>query len=106
MDFTAVIVAAGRGSRAGGAKQWRNLAGKAVARWSLEALLAAGARHVAVVVAAGEESAASEAFFGLSNWSLVAGGTERFDSVRAGLAAIAPVAAEAVLVHDAARPFV
>ena len=106
MDFTAVIVAAGRGSRAGGAKQWRNLAGKAVARWSLEALLAAGARHVAVVVAAGEESAASEAFLGLSDWSAVAGGTERFDSVRAGLAAIAPVGAEAVMVHDAARPFV
>ncbi len=106
MDFTAVIVAAGRGSRAGGAKQWRDLAGKPVARWSLEALLAAGARHVAVVVAAGEELAASEAFSGLSHWSAVTGGVERFDSVRAGLAAIAPMATEAVLVHDAARPFV
>ncbi|HEY5288399.1 MAG TPA: NTP transferase domain-containing protein, partial [Caulobacteraceae bacterium] len=46
MDFTAVIVAAGSGARAGGAKQWRRLAGKPIARWSLEAFLAAGARHV------------------------------------------------------------
>jgi 2-C-methyl-D-erythritol 4-phosphate cytidylyltransferase/2-C-methyl-D-erythritol 2,4-cyclodiphosphate synthase len=61
---------------------------------------------VAVVVAPGEETAASEAFCGLDHWHTVAGGAERFDSVRAGLAAIAPAAAEAVLVHDAARPFV
>ena len=40
MDFAAIIVAAGRGrAPAGGAKQWRNLAGRAVVRWSVEALL-------------------------------------------------------------------
>lgn len=106
MDFAAIIVAAGRGTRAGGAKQWRDLAGRAVARWSLEALLSAGARHVAVVVAPGDESAAAAAFTGLTGWSAVAGGAERFDSVRAGLAAIGEAGAEAVLIHDAARPFV
>jgi 2-C-methyl-D-erythritol 4-phosphate cytidylyltransferase/2-C-methyl-D-erythritol 2,4-cyclodiphosphate synthase len=105
MEFAAVIVAAGRGVRAGGAKQWRDLGGKAVARWSLEALLDAGARHVAVVVTPGDEAAAAVAFEGLARWSAVAGGAERFDSVRAGLAAIAPAGAEAVLIHDAARPF-
>jgi 2-C-methyl-D-erythritol 4-phosphate cytidylyltransferase len=36
---------------------------------------------------------------------IVAGGAERTDSVRAGLAALPP-ACEVVLVHDAARPFV
>ncbi len=106
MEFAAIIVAAGRGTRAGGAKQWRDLAGRAVARWSLEALLSAGARHVAVVVTPGDESAAAAAFAGLSGWSTVAGGAERFDSVRAGLAAIDQAGAEAVLIHDAARPFV
>jgi 2-C-methyl-D-erythritol 4-phosphate cytidylyltransferase/2-C-methyl-D-erythritol 2,4-cyclodiphosphate synthase len=105
MDFTAVIVAAGRGTRAGGAKQWRPLGGQPMARWSLEALLAAGARHVAVVVAEGEEPAAGEAFVGIRNWTPVLGGEERFDSVQAGLAAVAPLQAHAVLVHDAARPF-
>ena len=106
MDFAAIIVAAGRGTRAGGAKQWRDLAGRAVARWSLEALLSAGARHVAVVVTPGDESAAAAAFAGLSGWSAVTGGAERFDSVRAGLAAIDQAGSEAVLIHDAARPFV
>jgi 2-C-methyl-D-erythritol 4-phosphate cytidylyltransferase/2-C-methyl-D-erythritol 2,4-cyclodiphosphate synthase len=91
--------------RAGGAKQWRDLGGKAVARWSLEALLNAGARHVAVVITPGDEVAAAKAFEGLPRWSAVAGGAERFDSVRAGLAAIAPAGAAAVLIHDAARPF-
>ncbi|HEY1448911.1 MAG TPA: bifunctional 2-C-methyl-D-erythritol 4-phosphate cytidylyltransferase/2-C-methyl-D-erythritol 2,4-cyclodiphosphate synthase [Caulobacteraceae bacterium] len=105
MEFAAVIVAAGRGVRAGGAKQWRDLGGKAVARWSLEALLDAGACHVAVVVTPGEEAAAAAAFEGLAKWTAVAGGAERFDSVRAGLAAITSAGAEAVLIHDAARPF-
>ena len=105
MDFVAIIVAAGQGARAGGAKQWRGLGGRAVARWSLEALLAAGARHVAVVVAPGEEGVAAAAFAGLPGWSAVPGGRERADSVRAGLAALSPLAPETVLIHDAARPF-
>jgi 2-C-methyl-D-erythritol 4-phosphate cytidylyltransferase/2-C-methyl-D-erythritol 2,4-cyclodiphosphate synthase len=107
MRFSAVIVAAGAGSRAGSEapKQWRLLAGRPVARWSLEALLAAGAQNVVVVVSQGGEAAAKEAFAGLSGWSLVPGGAERADSVRAGLAAL-PEDCEAVLIHDAARPFV
>jgi 2-C-methyl-D-erythritol 4-phosphate cytidylyltransferase/2-C-methyl-D-erythritol 2,4-cyclodiphosphate synthase len=104
MDFVAVIVAAGAGARAGGAKQWLDLAGRPVARWSLEALLGAGARHVAVVIRPGDESEAAAAFAGLGGWSAVAGGLERADSVRAGLAYLAPFAPEAVLIHDAARP--
>lgn len=105
MEFAAVIVAAGRGARAGGGKQWRALAGKAVARWSLEALLAAGAGHVVVVVAPGDEAHAEAAFAGLERWSVAPGGIERFDSVRAGLAALPSPVPEAVLIHDAARPF-
>ncbi|HVY33602.1 MAG TPA: 2-C-methyl-D-erythritol 4-phosphate cytidylyltransferase, partial [Caulobacteraceae bacterium] len=39
MIFSAIVVAAGSGSRAGGTtpKQWRQVAGKPVARWSVEA---------------------------------------------------------------------
>ena len=74
MDFAAVIVAAGQGARAGGGKQWRKLAGRAVARWSLEALLAGGARHVVVVIPSGDEALAEQAFAGLTGWSTTPGG--------------------------------
>ena len=106
MIWGAVIVAAGSGSRAGGqAKQWRDLAGRPVALWSLDTLLAAGAHDVVVVISAGAESEAGAAFAGLKGWRSVVGGAERADSVRAGLAAL-DRACEAVLIHDAARPFV
>jgi 2-C-methyl-D-erythritol 4-phosphate cytidylyltransferase/2-C-methyl-D-erythritol 2,4-cyclodiphosphate synthase len=106
MRFSAIIVAAGAGARAGGEtpKQWRALAGRPVARWSLEALIAAGAEEVVVAIRPGDEAQAEAAFSGLARWRTVAGGAERADSVRAALEALAEV--EAVLVHDAARPFV
>lgn len=105
MNFAAVIVAAGSGKRAGEgpAKQWRPLAGKPVLRWSAEALLASGARELIVVLRPGDEAIAEAALAGLDRWRLVEGGAQRSDSVRAGLAL---VSAGAVLVHDAARPFV
>jgi 2-C-methyl-D-erythritol 4-phosphate cytidylyltransferase/2-C-methyl-D-erythritol 2,4-cyclodiphosphate synthase len=108
MDFSAVIVAAGSGRRAGpgGAKQWRPLGGKPVARWSLEALLAAGARRVVVVAPPGDADVARSAFAGLSRWSLTEGGATRDRSVAAGLAALDAAADEVVLIHDAARPLV
>jgi 2-C-methyl-D-erythritol 4-phosphate cytidylyltransferase/2-C-methyl-D-erythritol 2,4-cyclodiphosphate synthase len=106
MIFDAVVVAAGSGTRAGGAKQWRMLAGKPVARWSVEGLLAAGARRVVVVVPAGGRADAEAALAGLSRWTAVEGAATRAGSVRNGLAVLAGDAPEAVLVHDAARPFV
>jgi 2-C-methyl-D-erythritol 4-phosphate cytidylyltransferase/2-C-methyl-D-erythritol 2,4-cyclodiphosphate synthase len=106
--FSAVIAAAGSGRRAGGdrPKQWRLLAGKPVLRWSAEGLAAAGAERLAVVVAEGDEDAAAEALHGIRGVRIVRGGAERADSVRAGLAALADAPSEAVLIHDAARPFV
>lgn len=104
MNFSAVIVAAGSGFRAGGAKQWRALAGKPVARWSLEAMLAAGASEVVMVIAAGDEAQAESAFNSLTGWRAVTGGADRAASVRAGLAALTVSPDTAVLVHDAARP--
>ena len=108
MRFSAVIAAAGVGRRAGGErpKQWRLLAGKPVLRWSVEGLASAGAERLVVVVAEGDEAAAAEALAGIAAVRIVRGGAERADSVKAGLAALAESPSEAVLIHDAARPFV
>lgn len=104
MRFSGIIVAAGSGSRAGGDKQWRVLGGKPVLRWSVEALLNAGADEVVIVVAPGEDARAADALAGLSNWRAVAGGAARADSVRAGLSALTCEPDQPVLIHDAARP--
>jgi 2-C-methyl-D-erythritol 4-phosphate cytidylyltransferase/2-C-methyl-D-erythritol 2,4-cyclodiphosphate synthase len=57
---------------------------------------------VRVVIGRSQKDLASAALSGLDVGELVEGGAERADSVRAGLAA---AAGNAVLVHDAARPF-
>ena len=105
MTTTALIVAAGRGERAGGdvPKQFRLIGGKPMLRWAVESLI----RHPAVqstriVIAEGQQDSAKQALQGLDIGELITGGAERADSVRAGLEAIE---ADAVLVHDAARPF-
>ncbi len=107
MRFAAVIVAAGAGRRAGGdtPKQWRSLGGRPVVLWSVEALRAAGAEQVIVVASMEDRDHASTVFGGLPDVQVATGGAERIDSVRAGLAAVRP-GVEAVLIHDAARPFV
>ncbi|MEN5114273.1 bifunctional 2-C-methyl-D-erythritol 4-phosphate cytidylyltransferase/2-C-methyl-D-erythritol 2,4-cyclodiphosphate synthase [Brevundimonas diminuta] len=105
MGFSAIVVAAGSGSRAGGAKQWRRVAGKPVVRWSVEALLDAGAREVVVVIAADAREEADAALAGLDGWHAVFGGATRAASVCAGLTALGGADDEPVLIHDAARPF-
>jgi 2-C-methyl-D-erythritol 4-phosphate cytidylyltransferase/2-C-methyl-D-erythritol 2,4-cyclodiphosphate synthase len=102
---TALIVAAGSGSRMGGdiPKQFRLLAGKPVLRWAVEALIRHPAiRTVRVVIGRGQEDRAAESLAGLDVGNFIEGGAERADSVRAGLAA---AEGDAILVHDAARPF-
>jgi 2-C-methyl-D-erythritol 4-phosphate cytidylyltransferase len=94
-----VVVAAGRGIRYGGdtPKQYQRLAGRRVLDWSVTA-----ARQVAdgiVLVVAEDQVDQPEPTCDV----VVAGGIERSDSVRAGLAAV-PDDAEIVVVHDAARP--
>jgi 2-C-methyl-D-erythritol 4-phosphate cytidylyltransferase/2-C-methyl-D-erythritol 2,4-cyclodiphosphate synthase len=108
MSFSAVIVAAGAGLRAGPGepKAWRNLGGRPIIRWSVEGLLAAGASEIVVVVAHDRLAHADEALAGLSGWKAVTGGRTRAESVQAGIAALTANSKQAVLVHDAARPFV
>jgi 2-C-methyl-D-erythritol 4-phosphate cytidylyltransferase / 2-C-methyl-D-erythritol 2,4-cyclodiphosphate synthase len=107
VTFLAVIVAGGLGQRAGPgpAKQWRSLAGKPVIRWSLEAMLAAKAAQVVVVVPEGAEATAEAALEGLPRWSLAVGGRTRAESTLAGLNQLAARDDDIVLIHDAARPF-
>ncbi len=102
--FAAIVVAAGRGLRAGQPlpKQFARWRGKAVVRHSVEALLAAGASPLVVAIPRDWENAARIALEGIDNYQLVEGGETRQRSVANGLAAIG--VAERVLIHDAARP--
>ena len=104
MTFDAIIAAGGSGARAGGPKQWRAVAGRPVIRWSVEAMMAAGARQVVAVIPEGGETEAIAALDGLPVM-FVAGGASRAISVPNGLQALADNPPDAVLVHDAARPF-
>lgn len=101
----ALIVAAGSGSRMGGAvpKQFTPVAGKPMVAHSFAALAAHPAiDDVVVVIAAGQE-AMLRAALGDAAW--IAGGETRRDSVARGLDEAARRGATRVLIHDAARPF-
>jgi 2-C-methyl-D-erythritol 4-phosphate cytidylyltransferase / 2-C-methyl-D-erythritol 2,4-cyclodiphosphate synthase len=104
----ALVVAAGRGTRLGAPlpKQYLPLAGKPLLRYSLETL----ARHPAisgirVVFNPDDRVHYAAASRGLDLLPPVAGGAARQDSVRLGLESLENVAAERVLIHDGARPF-
>lgn len=105
-SFAAIVVAAGKGLRVGGdvPKQFRFWRGKPLVRHSVEALLAAGASPLVVVIGADAQADAEAALTGLAGVRFVTGGASRQDSVRNGLEAIAPDAPGRVLIHDAARP--
>ena len=92
-----MVVAAGGGTRFGGAKQYAPLGGRRVLDWSVAAARTAADGVVLVVPPdrAGEAEPAVDV--------VVAGGATRSASVRAGLAVVPPGAA-VVVVHDAARP--
>ncbi len=104
--IVAILLAAGASTRAGEDKALAELAGKPLLRWSADRLAAeARVDRLLVVHRQGASPAAfGEVLHGLAKpYALVAGGARRADSVRAGLRACQD--AEAVLVHDAARPF-
>jgi 2-C-methyl-D-erythritol 4-phosphate cytidylyltransferase len=97
-----IVAAAGSGLRLGAdqPKALVPLAGRPLVCWAVDALLAGGVAEVVVAVPA-DERAAFAAALG-SDVRLIDGGPSRTASVRAALCAVAD--AEAVLVHDAARP--
>ncbi|MGR3453343.1 bifunctional 2-C-methyl-D-erythritol 4-phosphate cytidylyltransferase/2-C-methyl-D-erythritol 2,4-cyclodiphosphate synthase [Pseudooceanicola sp.] len=103
MRKAAIIVAAGRGLRAGGGlpKQWRPLAGRRVADWTLAAFEATGFERIVVVMHPDDHAIPLPA-----RVTRVTGGATRDASVRAGLEALAEDPPEIVLIHDIARPCV
>jgi 2-C-methyl-D-erythritol 4-phosphate cytidylyltransferase/2-C-methyl-D-erythritol 2,4-cyclodiphosphate synthase len=105
-SFAAIVVAAGKGLRVGGdtPKQFRDWRGKPLIRHSVEALAAAGADPLVVVISADAAPHAEAALAGIAGIRFVTGGATRQDSVRAGLEAMALTAPHRVLIHDAARP--
>ncbi len=105
-DTAAIIVAAGRGTRAGDGppKQWRDLAGRPVLAHTLEAFRRAGIARLMLVLHPDDLARAQT--LDLTGVRLVAGGASRTASVRAALEALAADAPpHHVLIHDGARPF-
>jgi 2-C-methyl-D-erythritol 4-phosphate cytidylyltransferase / 2-C-methyl-D-erythritol 2,4-cyclodiphosphate synthase len=105
----AIIVAAGRGLRAGsgGPKQYRSIGGRTVISRAMEPFC----RHpqifaVQPVLNPDDAAMFNEAVCDMRYQSPALGGATRQASVRAGLEALAGQSPDIVLIHDAARPFV
>ncbi|MBY6055220.1 bifunctional 2-C-methyl-D-erythritol 4-phosphate cytidylyltransferase/2-C-methyl-D-erythritol 2,4-cyclodiphosphate synthase [Leisingera daeponensis] len=107
MTTAALIVAAGRGTRAGGSvpKQWRPLKGRRVIDLTLDAFETAGV-DLTVLVLSPDDAFAWEEFSGRPGLILAQGGAERAASVLNGLKKLAPHSPDKILIHDAARPCV
>lgn len=111
--FAVVLPAGGLGKRMGGSvpKQLMLLGGKPVYQYSLETFLAMEEiAEVVMAVPSDWKSHFEEDLKVLQNKNLnklkiVEGGAERWQSVKNGVSALAS-AAEYVLVHDVARPFI
>ena len=107
MKTAALIVAAGRGIRAGGtvAKQWQPLAGARVADHTLARFRATTGIDLICLVLAEDDPAFAE-FSGAAGLILAKGGDNRAGSVRNGLTALQGHGIGKVLIHDVARPCV
>ena len=120
-DCTAIIVAAGKGSRAGSPprdsinqpgsdhnqeKQFWPLAGKPVLAHSVDAFRAHPRIKTTVIVTSAHNLSRVRSQFGENNCHVIHGGANRQQSVYAGLQRAAEIdpAARFVVIHDAARP--
>ncbi len=108
MTTGAVIVAAGRGLRAGGGqpKQWRTVAGRAVAAWTLDAFRTSPLIGPIALVLHPDDMGLAPGYKGHPDVVVAEGGATRDASVRAGLEALAGAPPDLVLIHDVARPLV
>jgi 2-C-methyl-D-erythritol 4-phosphate cytidylyltransferase len=109
MNWAAVIVAAGRGTRFGRPKQLIEIGGRPMLAWSLQTF--AAMPEVASIVVVTERDWVEEVRALCARLApdrdvaVVVGGVTRQASVRCGLEAL-PRDTEAVLIHDGARPLV
>ena len=106
MTTAAIIVAAGRGLRAGGGvpKQWRPLGGRLVVEHTL-ARFAAHPEIDRTLLVVGPQDIGKYPLPALSKFDLVTGGPTRRASVLAGLEVL-DGSYDHVLIHDGARPCV
>jgi len=110
LSIAAIIVAAGRGTRAGGVlpKQYQDLTGKPVLAHSILVLAQQPEiTHSIVVIHPDDRDLFDKTVrphLGAHQVQVVTGGRQRSDSVRSGLLAIDKVAIQKVLIHDGARP--
>ena len=102
MSTVAIIVAAGKGNRAGGKvpKQWRTIAGKLVIDWSIDAFKNHDLVDFVVVVLPPNK------ILDRSDVITCTGGNSRSVSVYKGLVAAKNLSPDKVLIHDVARPAV
>lgn len=102
MSNAAIIVAAGRGTRAGGdvPKQWQPLAGRRVIDWTVAAFEAVDEIDTILVVLHPDDL---EFFAPRGRIEVTIGGATRGQSVRNGLEALAGRGIDKVLIHDVAR---
>ena len=102
MSTVAIIVAAGKGNRAGGKvpKQWRTIAGKLVVDWSIDAFKNHDLVDFVVVVLPPNKT------LDRSDVITCTGGNSRSVSVYNGLIASKNLSPDKVLIHDVARPAV
>lgn len=108
MVTAALVMAAGRGSRFGGArpKQYAALAGLPVLRRTVKCYIAHPAiDFVAAVIHPEDKALYDAAVAGLDLLPPALGAETRQESVRNGLEALAELNPDIVLIHDAARPF-
>lgn len=116
VNVAVLLVAAGRGLRAGGAagglpKQYRPLGGEPVLSRTLRAFLAdPRVGRITTVIHPDDADLAEACLAAFQDdprvAAPVAGGATRQTSVRLGLEALAEASPDAVLIHDAVRPFV
>lgn len=106
MTTAAIIVAAGRGTRAGGdiPKQWQSLGGQPVLAHTLRAF--AGMRRVLVIHRDDRDRAQALCAAGAGDVEIVIGGASRAQSVGNALRHLAQAPPDLVLIHDGARPLV
>ena len=102
MSTVAIIVAAGKGNRAGGKvpKQWRKIAGKLVVDWSIDAFKNHSLVDFVIVVLPPNQT------LHRVDVMTCVGGKSRSLSVYNGLIAAKSLSPDKVLIHDVARPAV
>ncbi|MDP5365015.1 MAG: bifunctional 2-C-methyl-D-erythritol 4-phosphate cytidylyltransferase/2-C-methyl-D-erythritol 2,4-cyclodiphosphate synthase [Paracoccaceae bacterium] len=103
MTTAAIIVAAGRGTRAGGdqPKQWRVLAGRRVIDWTVALFQDQPGIDVTLVVLHPDDL---DLYVPPPGVRVTTGGASRDASVRCGLDALEGNGVTRVLIHDVARP--